>query len=181
MDDRAVKFILGVIALIADLSGIITFIFSGQVSNFWSATWFVMLFGIGALLGISLFFLNSSQDEKSTEFLPMASTAYGLLSCMGILSGLFILGTKDVDISSFFGMVVLIVFPGTMAMATSLASGNKANRTISYLYAGTGILAIIGLMFQYMLIPEFRWAIFGELVILCLVGISFAVFSDKVS
>lgn len=178
MDDRAIKFVFGVIALVADLIGIITFILSGQAGNFWSATWMVMLFGIGSLLGISLFFLKSSQDQRSAEFLPIASAAYGLLSCVGILSSLYMLGGEDVGVGSFIGMIVLIIFPSAMAKAISSVSDRKANRSISYLYAGTGILAIIGLMFRYMQNPGFSWWIIGEFLILGLVGIGFDVFSD---
>ena len=58
--DRPMNLLLGVIALVADLIGIVTFIVSGQVSQFWSATWLVMLVSIGLLLAIARFFLDSA-------------------------------------------------------------------------------------------------------------------------
>lgn len=170
--------ILGVIALVADLIGIVTFIASGQVSQFWSATWLVMLVSLGLLLAIALFFFNASKDERAQGFLPFASGAYALLSCIGILFGLYIFGAKAVTFGALLGTAVLIVFPGAMALATSAFSGYKANRPVSYLYAATGIVAIAGLMYRYMQNPGFTWAIAGEILVLASVGVGFIVFAE---
>jgi hypothetical protein len=170
---------LGVIALVADLLGITSFIVSGQVSRFWSATWLVMLVSLGLLLAIALFFLNASKDERTQQFLPFASGAYALLSCLAILSGLYVLGAREVTFGAFIGIAVLIAFPAAMALIVSNVSDKKAHRPISYLYAATGILAIVGLMFRYMENPGFSWALGGEVFILAAIGIGFITFADN--
>lgn len=178
--DRPMNLLLGVIALVADLIGIVTFIVSGQVSQFWSATWLVMLVSIGLLLAIALFFLDSAGDQPKTKFLPLVSGAYALLSCLGILSGLYILSANQTTFGSFLGIGVLIVFPAAMALFTSEVSYKAAHRPISYLYATTGLLAIIGLMFRYMQNLGFSWAIAGELLILAAIGVGFVTFSENI-
>jgi len=178
MENRGMNLLLGVIALVADLMGIATFIVSGQFSNFWSATWLVMLFSLGLLLSISLFFLDAAKDHRTHQFLPFASVAYALLSCIAIIFGLYLLSTKVATFGSFLGIAVLIIFPAVMAFVISEGSGRKAHRPVSYLYAATGILAIIGLMFLYMNNPGFSWALGGEVLILAAIGVCFVTFAE---
>ena len=66
-----------------------------------------------------------------------------------------------------------------MALITSTYSGKQAHRPICYLYATTGILAIIGLMFRYMENPGFTWALGGEILLLGAIGVCFAVFAEN--
>ena len=177
--DRQMNLLLGVIALVADLIGILTFIVSGQFNQFWSATWLVKIVSIGLLLAIALFFLESVGDQNKKKFLSLVSGAYALLSCLGILFGLYILGASEITFGTFLGIVVLIVFPAAMALLTSKVSYKTAHRPISYLYATTGLLAIIGIMFRYMQNPGFSWAIPGELLILAAIGLGFVTFADN--
>ncbi|EGM76683.1 hypothetical protein Rhein_3232 [Rheinheimera sp. A13L] len=172
------KLLLGVIALVADLLGIVTFILSGQVNKFWTATWLVMLISLALLLSIAMFFLNAARDQRAQQFLPLASGVYALLSCIAIISGLHIISSGEATIGVFFGIAVLIVFPAIMALVISEYADRKAHRPICYLYAATGILAIIGLMFRYMDNPGFSWALLGEAVILAAIGVGFVLFAE---
>lgn len=171
------NFSLGASALFSNFIGIAMFILSGQALEFWSATWIAMLINLGLLLGISLFFLNAANDQRTNTFLPLASGAYGLISCVAILTSLYFSGLRDSSIGAFLGLALLITFPMAMARFASEASDGATRRPLSYLYAMTGAIAIIGLMFKHMSNPELSFSMLGEMIILSLTGMGVLVFS----
>lgn len=184
MDNKPANITLGVIALTADLLGIIGFIVSGEVAKFWSATWMVYIFGLTLLMAAGFFFFSQAKEERVTAFYPLAAGIYAVLSCIAI-AGLFAgVASSEFTIGGFLGMVVLALFPAAMALAIASLTPNPGGitKTISYFYAAAGIFAVIFMLLRYAGSPGYSWSMLGELIGLALIGggfMLFAFFNEK--
>ena len=170
--------VLGIIALTADLISIGTFVASGQVTNFWSATWVVMLVVIVGLLALGLFFIHQSNSTEAATFLPLISGVYGVLACSAVLLAFVALGERNLTFTSFVGTVILMIFPVAMAAATGELTPwpDKVARVISYSFAATGIIAFVLLAMRYMQRSDYAWSMLGEAFVLIFIWGAFALF-----
>lgn len=180
MNNKPASIILGVIAIVADLVGILGFIFSGDITKFWSAKWLVYVVGLTLLMGIGFFFFSQANDDEVASFYPLAAGVYAVLSCLSLFALFVELSKRSLEISGFVGMVVLVAFPAFMALAISSICKNSdtVRRTLSYIYAAAGIFAVIFLLVRYAGSPGYSWYMAGEFLGLVLIGIGFLLFAD---
>jgi hypothetical protein len=173
------QLVLGVIALVADLISISMFVFSGQVVNFWSATWLVMLVVIAGLLALGLFFIQQSQSKTAASALTLVSGVYGLLACAATLIALVALGDRTLNFWGFLGAVVLMLFPLAMSAATGAVTPwpDRIGRVVSYFFASTGLLAFLILAMRYMEGATYAWSMLGEAFVLMFIWAAFGLFA----
>lgn len=173
------QLVLGIIALAADLISIASFVLSGQVLNFWSATWLVMLVVIAGLLALSLFFFHQSQSKTAASGLSLVSGVYGLLACAATLIALVSLGDRALDFWGFLGAVLLMFFPLAMAAATGEVTPwpDRVGRVVSYFFAATGLVAFVVLAMRYMRGATYAWSMLGEAFVLLFIWAAFGLFA----
>jgi hypothetical protein len=171
--------LLGTVALTADLISIATFVTSGQVTNFWSATWLVMIIVIIGLLALGLFFIHEAKSQKAAAVLPLISGVYGMLACGAAILALIGLGERNFTFVNFLGVVVLMLFPVGMAVATGEVTPwpEKVGTVVSYLFAVTGLIAFVILASRYMKGATYAWSMLGEAFVLVFIWIVFGLFA----
>jgi hypothetical protein len=171
--------LLGIVALTADLISIAAFVTSGQVTNFWSATWIVMLVVIVGLLALGLFFIQESKSAKAIATLPIISGVYGLLACGAVVIALVALGDRKLEFSGFLGALLLMIFPVAMAAATGEVTPwpDKVGRIVSYMFAVTGLIAFVLLAMRYMKGTTYAWSMLGEAFVLLFIWAMFGLFA----
>jgi hypothetical protein len=179
MNSKPANIALGIIALTADLLGIVSFALSGEFAKFWSANWLVYVFSLTLLMGVAFFFFFQAKDDRVNAFYPLAAGMYALLSCIALFALYAGLSGSVLTLRDFAGMGVLSIFPAAMALGISLLCENPASitKTISYFYASSGLIAVIYLLFRYQKSSDFSWVMAGELLGLTLIGIGFVTFA----
>ena len=174
--------VLGWIGLAADLISLGAFILSGNALQFWSPIWFIGIVLATVFLAAAVFFFSIGNSPRAAVFMPLVGGVYGALSCIAFLAVFVALSSGNIhDIESFAGSAFLFVYPAIAALVLAGIFGNSLSSHISYWYATTALIALVGLMVKYLIVTkDFSSPILaGEAAMLIGIGFAFIIFHDN--
>ena len=170
MDNEKKPFlnVLGWVAVAADIITLFQFIFSGNVSYFWTSQWVISLIFVVGLLGVGLGLLNMGGSHESAKGLMVIFGIIYLTTSLFLylyLSYAQIVGF--LSFGNFMGLGVLFLVAFSVGRMCFSVFDSKYLRWPSYGYGTANLLLIFALINKYVFngFPIY-WGIVGELVIL---------------